>query len=114
MGHFSSTNKIVGSGGLFLGLATNNVAEYEVDITLLSEASALGVRRLVVRLDSQLVISHLTMQYSIQNPTLFRKYLRVRLLEHEFDIISYEHISREFNTMSDSLANYVLDWNLSH
>ena len=49
---FSSTNEFIGSGGLFLGPATNNVVEYEAVVALLTHASALGIRHLVVRLDS--------------------------------------------------------------
>lgn len=111
---FSSTNDFVGSGCIFLGPASNNLVEYEAVLALLFEASTLGIRHLVVQLDSQLVLSHLIAQYSIQNPSLFHKYLRVCLLKRTFDIISYEHISREFNTLFDLSTNYVLDWNLSN
>ena len=111
---FSSKNKFVGSGGVFSGPTTNNLAKYEAVIKLLSESSTLGIHHLVVRLDSQLVVSHLNTQYSIHNPILFHKYLRVRILQKTFDIISYEHISREFNTLANLSSNYVLDWHLSH
>ena len=40
---FSSTNEFVGSGGLFLGPTTNNVAEYEAVIALLNQSFALGI-----------------------------------------------------------------------
>jgi ribonuclease HI len=49
---FSSTNKFVRLGGLFLGPTTNNVVKYEAVIALLNQASALGIHHLVVRLDS--------------------------------------------------------------
>ena len=39
------------------GHATNNLVEYEVVISLITNASALGIRSLVVRLDSKLIIS---------------------------------------------------------
>ena len=80
----------------------------------MTNASTLGILSLVVRLDSEIVISQLTSHYSICNLVLYRKYLRVRLLECSFDVISYEHIPRELNTLVDSLANDILDWNLSH
>ena len=57
----SSTNEFVGWGGIFSGLATNNIVEYEAFIPLLFEAYTLGIHSLVVRLDSKLVLSHLTM-----------------------------------------------------
>ena len=75
----------------------------------MTNASALGIRSLVERLDSELVISQLMSWYSIRHPVLYRKYLRVRFLERSFDFISYEHIPRTLN----SLVNEILDWHLS-
>ena len=54
---FSPSNEFLDSGGIFLGRATNNIAEYEAIIALMTNASALGIHSLVVRLDSELVIS---------------------------------------------------------
>jgi ribonuclease HI len=64
---FSPTNELVSSGGIFLGPATNNIAEYSAVIELMSEASTLGIHHLVVRLDSQLVVSQLNSVYSIHH-----------------------------------------------
>ena len=54
---FNPSNEFVDVGGIFLGHATNNLAEYEAVIALMTNASALGILSLVVRLDSELVIS---------------------------------------------------------
>ena len=110
---FNPSNKFVDAGGIFLGHATNNLAEYEAVITLMTNASALGIRSLVVQLDSELVISQLTSHYSVRHSILSRKYLRVRFLERSFDFISYEHIPRTLNSLADSLANDILDWHLT-
>jgi hypothetical protein len=40
--------------------------------------------------------------------------LRIRLLERHFDYIEYQHISRNLNTLTDALANYVLDRHLNN
>ena len=111
---FSPSNKFVDSKGIFLGRDTNNIVEYEVVIALMTNASALGIRSLVVWLDSELIISQLTSHYFVHNPMLYRKYLRVRFLEQSFDTISYEHIPRVLNSLADSLDNDILDWHLSH
>jgi ribonuclease HI len=79
----------------------------------MTNAFALGIHSLVVRLDSELVILELTSRYSVCHPVLYRKYLRVRFLERSFDVISYEHIPRVLNSFADSLANNILDWHLS-
>lgn len=83
-------------------------------VFFLTEASSRGISNLVVKLDSQLVIMQLKNHYHIRNPTLLHNYLRVRLLEHRFEIITYEHVPRELITVTNSLANYVLVWHLSH
>ena len=106
---FSPNNEFLDSGGIFLGRATNNIAEYVAMIALMTNAFALGIHSLVVQLDFELVISQLTSHYYVCNPMLYHKYLRVGLLEHSYDVISYEHVPREFNTLVDSLANEVLD-----
>ena len=107
---FKPSNKFIDAGGIFLGLATNNLAGYEAVITLMTNASALGIRSLVVRLDSELVILQLTSHYTIRHPVLYWKYLRVHFMERSFDVISYEHIPRTSNSLADSLANDILDW----
>ena len=111
---YSPTGLLESSGGSFLGPTTNNVAEYSTVIELLRAAISLGITGLVVRLDSQLVASQLNGTYRVRHPTLLRLFLRVRLLEREFVFITYLHVSRSQNTAADELANYILDWHLSH
>eukprot|EP00253_Pinus_taeda_P013994 PITA_13994 len=94
------------------GRTTNNVAEYCAVIELLTEAINLGIRALVVNLDSQLVILQLNRHYSVREHHILRLYLRVRLLERNFEFFTYQHIPRQLNTLSDALANHVLDRHL--
>ena len=78
--------------GVCLGCTTNNVAEYSVVIELLAEAINLDIRTLVVNLDSELVVHQLNGKYSIRDHRILRLYLRVKLLERNFDFITYQHI----------------------
>ena len=64
---------------------------------------------IVVLMDSQLVVCHLNHVYTIRNSMLLRLFQRVRLLERSFETITYRHIPREQNVVSDSLANYILN-----
>jgi ribonuclease HI len=111
---YAPTNELISLRGVCLGRATNNIAEYSTVIELLVDAISLGIRRLVVRLDSQLVVLQLSNVYSIRSPTLLRVYLRIRLLERHFDYIEYQHIPRNLNTLTNALANYVLDRHLNN
>ena len=93
------------------GTATNKIAEYSVVLELLTEAVNLGIYELLVYLDSQLVVSQLNGHY-FRNPSILRLYLRIRLLERNFDYITYQHIPRHMNTLTDAVANLVLDRHL--
>jgi ribonuclease HI len=108
------SGKLVSSGGIFLESITNNMAEYHVVIGILTKASSLGITQLIINLDSQLVVRQLNREYVIHNSILLRLHLRVRHLERSFEFLQYRHISRELNTTSDPLANYMLDWYLAH
>jgi len=98
--------------GVCLGCTTNNVAEYSAMIELLVKAINLNIRTLVVNLDSQLVIHQLNGGYFVRDHHILRLYLHVKLLERNFDYITYQHIPRRLNTLSDALANHVLDKHL--
>jgi ribonuclease HI len=111
---FNPSGELVSFRGVCIGRSTKNIVEYSALIELLSDAITHGICRLVVRLDSQLVILQLTDIYAVRNPAIYRMFLRVKILERQFDFIQYQHISRSLNTLTDSLANYVLDRHLRH
>ena len=111
---YTPTGQVLSSGGVCLWPSSNNVVEYSAVIELLRDAISHGVLSLEVRLDSQLVVSHLNGSYRIRDPILLRRFLRVRLLERQFENITYIHVPRVFNQVADSYANYVLDWHLFH
>lgn len=111
---YSPTDELLSSGGIYLGHATNNVVEYHVVIRLLTKEISLNITKLIVNIDSQLVVFQFNHIYTIHDPILFRLYIRVCFLERSFEFIQYLHILREFNQVSDSLANYILDWHLAY
>ena len=105
---YSPSDELVSMHGVSLGQTTNNIAEYSAVIELLSESISFGIRSLIVRLDSELIVLHLNRVYAIRNPVLLRLFLRVRLLEREFDYIEYHHIPRSLNTLADAIASQML------
>ena len=90
------------------------MAEYHAVIGLLTQASSLSISRIIIYLDSQLVVYQLNRIYAIRSPILLRLQLQVRRLERMFDYIEYRHIPRELNSVLDSLANYIMDRYLAH
>jgi len=63
---------------------------------------------MVVNPNLQLVVLQLNGKYSVKNPQILRRYLCIHLLERNFDYITYHHIPRHMNTLTNALANYVL------
>ena len=90
---FSPTDELVSIHGICLGQTTNNIEEYNTVIELLSDDITFGIRRWIIRLDSQLIVLHLNRVYAIINPVLLRLFLKVHLLERQFDYIKYQYIS---------------------
>lgn len=45
---------------------------------------------------------------------MLRMFLRVCFLETQFDYIEYQHIPRNLNTLTDALANHVLNRYFPH
>ena len=111
---YTPMGQVLSSGGVCLRPYSNNVAEYSAIFQLLGDAISHGVLSLEVRLDLELVVSQLNGLYHVRDPTLLRRFLRVRLLERQFDSITYIHIPRNNNQVVDSYANYVLDLHLFH
>ena len=50
----------------------------------------------------------------MRNPILLRQFLQVRLLERNFDFITFNQIPRNQNPLTDAFANYILYWQLTH
>ena len=80
---------------------SNNVAEYEALVNGLQIAIELGVRRLDVRGDSQLVIDKVMKDSNCHDPKMEAYYKLVRRLEDKFDGLELNHIARKFNEAAD-------------
>lgn len=111
---YAPNGELVSLQGIRLGWTTKNIIEYSVVVELSLEDVALGIRVLVVNLDSQLIVLQLNRHYSVKNPHILRMYECVRLLERNFDYITYQNIPRNINKITDTLENYVLDINFHH
>lgn len=94
---------------LYLGNATNNVAEYAALLALLERAGALGVTSLQARSDSELLVKQLNGQYRVKAPHLQPLWLRAAELRRGFARFTLSHVRREANAEADRLANSAMD-----
>jgi ribonuclease HI len=83
---------------------TNNIAEYEALMLGLWKLRAMGIRRAILKTDSQVISSHIDKSSKARDPKL-EKYLdTVRRLEASFEGFSVKNIPRGENEHADLLA----------
>jgi hypothetical protein len=90
--------------------ATNNMAEYEALIFGLSAALSLGIRQLLVKGDSQLIIKQVRGECSCNEPRLAAYLLHVRKLEKDFIALELQHVPRADNSTADELSTRASTW----
>lgn len=95
--------------GRYIGVATNNAAEYQALITGLKEAERLGARKVAVRGDSQLVIRQMLGEYRVRHPGIKPLYEQACALVRRFAHVSFTHNLRHKNELADQLANRAMD-----
>ena len=95
--------------GTYLGVATNNVAEWTALLTGLEAALELGVDDLTVRLDSELVVKQLNGAYRVKHAGLIPLHARAKALLRRFARVDVGHVPRKQNAIADALVNQVLD-----
>nr|CAH67052.1 OSIGBa0127A14.4 [Oryza sativa] len=84
--------------------ATNNMAEYEGLLAGLRVAAGLGIRRLLVLGDSQLVVNQVCKEYRCSDPQMDAYVRQVRRMERHFDGIELRHVPRRDNMVADELS----------
>jgi ribonuclease HI len=94
----------------FIGVRTNNEAEYQALIDGLKAVAAWKPDRLEIYLDSKLVVEQVNGTYRVKKPELQPLYQQVKVLLGGFsDSPEIKHVERAGNKGADKLANMALD-----
>lgn len=93
----------------FLGVATNNQAEYRALIEGLRAVARHHPDNVTVRMDSELVVKQMTGQYRVRHPEILPLYSQAMELVSSLPAVSFVHIPRERNPGADKLANMAID-----
>jgi ribonuclease HI len=96
-------------GGLYLGRATNNVAEYRGLLAALAAAAVLRAEEVEVVSDSQLLVRQMTGEYRVKNAGLQPLHRRAQELAKGFARCGFRHVRREDNVRADELVNMAID-----
>ncbi|HEX3147087.1 MAG TPA: ribonuclease HI family protein [Gemmataceae bacterium] len=92
-----------------LGKETNNVAEYTALIKAMEKAKHLGLKRLHVHSDSELIVKQVRGEYKVKNDDLKWLCDEARKLMKDFASVTLTHVRREQNKRADELCNIALD-----
>ncbi len=93
----------------FIGMRTNNVAEYSGMLAALEYALAHGLSRLRIVSDSELMVKQMRGQYRVQSPELRPLYEEAKRRAAKLEAFQIEHVLRGKNKRADELANQAMD-----
>lgn len=101
--------KVVYRAGRFIGLATNNCAEYVALTEALKKAHELGSKEVTCFLDSELVVRQLNGQYKVKDENIRRHFANIVSVVKVLGKVSFNHVTRDKNYEADKLVNLALD-----
>jgi probable phosphoglycerate mutase len=103
------TGRVVAELSEFLGIQTNNYAEYSGLLGVLKWAAQNRVQRLRVVSDSELMVKQMQGKYKVASPILRPLYDEARKLARGFERFEMAHTLRCGNKTADRLANEAMD-----
>lgn len=113
---FDQSGKRVLEVADYLGVATNNIAEYEAvlrGLCTLRDLYPEGYFKdavVTIKMDSKLVIEQLKGAYKVKHPNLVPRYLELKnVIARSFPNIEFVHVPRAQNADADFLANKAMD-----
>jgi ribonuclease HI len=101
--------------GEYIGIATNNVAEYTAAIFSLTKlktligaerASAAHVR---IMADSELLVRQVNGEYKVKDAELKKLFVDLYNARQDFAKVTFTHVRREHNKDADRMVNEALD-----
>lgn len=100
---------VIKKSGVYLGITTNNQAEYHALKQGLEEAHRAGASEIAVFMDSLLVINQMKGIFKIRNRDLWPVHDAIKTLVKQFHKVTFTHVPRELNKLADAEVNEVLD-----
>ncbi|SHH35198.1 ribonuclease HI [Caloranaerobacter azorensis DSM 13643] len=93
----------------YIGIQTNNVAEYKALVRALELSYEMGIKDVEFYMDSELVVKQIKGEYKVKNERMKPFYEIANSLISQFDNFSIHHVRREKNKKADELANLAMD-----
>jgi ribonuclease HI len=101
--------QLIKANGVYVGITTNNQAEYRSIKFALQDALALRSKTVDVYMDSLLVVNQINGKFKIKNEALYPIYRDIKELMEKFEHVSFTHVPRALNKLADEQVNICLD-----
>ena len=105
----AQTGEVLAELARFLGVRTNNYAEWTAVEDALREALRLGASHVDLRMDSELVARQITGRYRVKHPDLKPIHASVMTMLGRLAGYTVGHVPRELNKDADRLSNVAID-----
>ncbi|WP_427339573.1 ribonuclease HI family protein [Caloranaerobacter sp. DY30410] len=106
---YDESNNVVLELSQYVGVQTNNVAEYKALVRALELSYEMGIKDIELYMDSELVVKQIKGEYKVKNERMKPFYEMANSLISQFDSFSIYHVRREKNKRADELANLAMD-----
>lgn len=108
---FNEDKKKIFEEGKYLGIETNNFAEYTAVLEALEYVGKNFKKNVAINfyMDSRLVVEQLSGRFKIKSANLKPLIAQIKEFELRFKKISYTHVPRPENYLADAQANIALD-----
>ena len=104
------SGKVLHEEGVFLGVTTNNQAEYQaLKLGLECVHTKFNARNVHVYMDSLLVVNQMKKIFKVRNRDLWPVHDSINQMLQNFEKISFDHVPRELNKLADAEVNKCLD-----
>jgi ribonuclease HI len=100
---------MIAYGKKYLGVMTNNQAEYRALILGLRAVARYRPSEARVFMDSELVVRQMTGQYRVKDESLRDLFEEAQTLVRQLPAVTFQHVTRDRNARADALANEALD-----
>lgn len=93
----------------YLGETTNNIAEYNALVYALQEAHMMGVKDVILYMDSELVAKQVKGEFRVKNKNIKPLFEQALHLINGLEKVEVKHIDRSLNKDADKLANKAIN-----
>lgn len=102
-------NELIEFDAQYIGIATNNIAEYKALESGLQKLIKLNVGEVMICMDSELVVKQLNGEYAVKNSEILKIYSKIHKILESFGEVEIKYIPRAQNKIADRLVNIALD-----